>query len=123
VLALGAGAAQIGTAFLACQESGTTDAHRALLFGAGTEHTVLTRAFTGRLARGLPNRWTREMEPRRAELPPFPVQSWFVSQLKAAAVAAQRTDVLSLWAGQIAPNLRHHTASRLMDALLQENNE
>jgi nitronate monooxygenase len=119
-LALGAGAAQIGTAFLACAESGTTDAHRALLFGAASERTVLTRAFTGRLARGLVNRWTDELGPRLGELAPFPAQSWFVSQLRAAAVAAGRTDVLSLWAGQIAPNLKHQTAARLMNALLQE---
>jgi len=116
-LVLGAQAAQIGTAFLACEESGATDEHRALLFGQTTSTTTLTRAFTGRLARGLRNRWTDEMLPRLADLPPFPVQSWFVSQLKRAAVAAKRTDVVSLWAGQIAPNLRHHTAAALMQSL------
>ena len=120
ILALGAGAAQIGTAFLACTESGTTDAHRALLFSDAAERTVLTRAFTGRLARGLVNRWTEELGPRASELAAFPAQSWFVSQLRAAAIAAGRTDVLSLWAGQIAPNLQHHTATALMNALLQE---
>jgi nitronate monooxygenase len=119
-LALGAHAAQIGTAFLACEESGTTDAHRALLFSDRAEHTTLTRAFTGRLARGLTNRWTEEMGPRVAELPPFPIQSWFVSQLKAAAIAAGRTDLVSLWAGQIAPNLRHRTATQLMTSFLEE---
>ncbi len=121
VLALGAGAAQIGTAFLACSESGATEGHRSLLFSDASERTVLTRAFTGRLARGLVNRWTTELGPRTSELAPFPAQSWFVSQLRAAAIAAGRTDLLSLWAGQIAPNLQHHTATRLMNALLEEN--
>ena len=122
-LVLGAQAAQIGTAFLACEESGATDEHRALLFGQKTSTTTLTRAFTGRLARGLRNRWTDEMRPLLAELPPFPVQSWFVSQLKRAAVDAKRTDLVSLWAGQIAPNLRHHDAASLMHSLTtpQEN--
>jgi len=120
VLALGAGAAQLGTAFLACSESGTTEAHRSLLFGEASERTVLTRAFTGRLARGLVNRWTTELDARTSELAPFPAQSWFVSQLRAAAAAAGRTDVLSLWAGQIAPNLKHRTTTRLMTALLEE---
>jgi nitronate monooxygenase len=118
--ALGAQAAQIGTAFLACEESGASDEHRALLFSERAKRTTLTRSFTGRLARGLENRWTLEVGPRVAELPPFPMQSWFTSQLKIAAVAAQRTDLVSLWSGQIAPNLRHHTATQLMHTLTQE---
>ncbi len=120
VLGLGASAAQIGTAFLACEESGTTDEHRALLFDDAARDTVLTRTFTGRLARGIRNRFTREMEARLAELPPFPAQSWFAGQLKAAAVAARRTDLVSLWSGQIAPNLRHHTATELMSSFLED---
>ncbi|MGH6930404.1 MAG: NAD(P)H-dependent flavin oxidoreductase, partial [Dongiaceae bacterium] len=119
-LALGAQAAQIGTAFLACAESGTTDAHREALFGERAEDTMLTRAYTGRLARGLRNRWVEEMAPRTATLPPFPVQSWFVSRLKAAAMKAGRTELVPLYGGQIAPNLRHRTAPALMDALVSE---
>jgi len=107
---------------LACKESGTTDAHRDLLFGEAAEHTTLTRAFTGRLARGIENRWTREMNVSEQPLAPFPVQSWFAGELKAAAIASGRTDLVSLWAGQIAPNLRHKTASDLMNSLLQELN-
>lgn len=119
-LALGAQAVQIGTAFLACDESGTTDAHRDLLFSERAQHTTLTRAFTGRLARGMRNRWTDEMAPRIDALPPFPVTSWFVSKLRPAAVAAGRTDLVSLWSGQIAPNLRHRHAAALMTSLLSE---
>jgi nitronate monooxygenase len=115
--ALGAQAVQIGTAFLACQESGTTDAHRELLFSERSQHTTLTRAFTGRLARGLRNRWTEDMASRIGELPPFPTAGWFVSKLRAAAIAAERTDLISLWGGQIAPNLRHRSAVALMQSL------
>jgi nitronate monooxygenase len=118
VLKLGASAAQIGTAFLACEESGAPAAHRALMFTDRNRSTVLTRAFTGRLARGLENRWTRELATRLAELPPFPIQSWFVGQLRAAALAAGNTDLMSLWSGQIAPNLVHRDASALLDALV-----
>lgn len=118
VLALGAQAAQLGTAFLACEESGAPPAHRELLFSERTHATTLTRAFTGRLARGLANRWTRELAARIAELPPYPIQGWFVSQLRAAAIAAGATDLMSLWSSQIAPNLRHHTASALFDSLV-----
>lgn len=115
---LGAQAVQIGTAFLACEESGTTDAHRALLFTERAQQTTLTRAFTGRLARGLRNRWTDELALRGADLPPFPITSWFVSKLRPAAIAAGRTDLVSLWSGQIAPDLRHYTAVDLMRSLL-----
>ncbi|UXI69973.1 NAD(P)H-dependent flavin oxidoreductase [Tahibacter amnicola] len=116
-LTLGAAAAQIGTAFLACEESGTSDAHRAALFGDGAFHTTLTRSFTGRLARGIRNHWTDAVAKNGHPSAPFPVQSWFLSQLKAAAVAQGRTDLVSLWSGQIAPNLRHRRAADLMHAL------
>ncbi|MFP2908049.1 NAD(P)H-dependent flavin oxidoreductase [Pyxidicoccus sp. 3LFB2] len=119
-LTLGAQAAQIGTAFLACEESGATPEHRAALFSDKSHHTALTRAFSGRLARGLRNRWSEEMGPRTAEQPPFPVQGWFLGQLRPAVVKAGRTDLISLWSGQIAPNLKHHTAKELMDTLVRE---
>ena len=116
--ALGAQAVQVGTAFLACDESGTTDAHRDILFSPRAEHTTLTRAFTGRLARGVSNRWTEEMKSRIDELPPFPTTSWFVSKMRAAAVAAGNAELVSLWSGQIAPNLHHRSAATLMQSLL-----
>jgi nitronate monooxygenase len=119
-LELGAQAAQIGTAFLACAESGTTDLHRGALFSERAHRTTLTRSFTGRLARGIRNRWTDEMGPHRAELPPFPITSWFVSRLRPAAVAAGRDDLISLWCGQAAPNLRHRNAAQLMQTLVAE---
>lgn len=120
VLALGAQGAQIGTAFLACEESAATAEHREILFSAQAEGTMLTRAFTGRLARGVRNRWTEEMADRTGEFPPFPIQGWFMSKLRPAAVKAGRTDLVSLWSGQGAPNLRHRTAPSLMNALLKE---
>jgi nitronate monooxygenase len=120
VLALGAAAAQIGSAFLACEESGASPAHRALLLGGHTTPTVLTRTLTGRLARTFPNRWTEELEARLAELPPFPIQSWFFAKLRAAAIAQGRTELTSLYASQAAPNLRHRTVQTLMEALVAE---
>ena len=115
-LALGAQAVQVGTAFLACEESGTTPAHRQALFAPDAEHSVLTRSFTGRLARGLRNRWTDTLG--SAAVPPFPVTAWFVGQLRAQALAQGRTDLISLWGGQIAPRLQHHRAADLMRELV-----
>ena len=116
-LMLGAQAAQIGTAFLACAESGTNDAHRAALFGEGAEHTTLTRAFSGRLARGLRNGWTDAWRAQGERIAPYPLQGWFAGQLRAAALAAGRTDLISLWSSQIAPNLRHRHVADLLQAL------
>lgn len=120
-LELGAQAAQVGTAFLACEESGASDEHRAVLRSDRAHDTLLTRAFTGRLARGVRNRWTDEMATRLAELPPFPITGFFTSILKRAAVAAGRTDLVSLWGSQAAPNLQHTRAAHLMAALTSEN--
>jgi nitronate monooxygenase len=119
-ITLGASAAQLGTAFLACTESGAPRIHKEALFSEDAHHTALTRAFTGRLARGIENRFTRYSRDRPDAILPFPVQSWFVSQLKAASVAANRSDFVSLWAGQIAPNLRFKTARELMKAIEEE---
>lgn len=117
-LTLGAAAAQLGTAFLACEESGTSDAHRAVLFSPEVvKETTLTRTYTGRLARGVQNRLIRELEMRADEIAPFPVQAFFVSRLKAACAETNRTDLTSLYAGQSAPNLKHRNVADLMDAL------
>jgi nitronate monooxygenase len=94
--------------------------HRAALFGEGAEHTVLTRAFSGRLARGLSNRFTEATRAAGAPFAPYPLQSWLVSHLKAASVARGTSDFVSLWAGQAAPNLRFKSARALMGALEQE---
>lgn len=117
--ALGAQAVQLGTAFLACAESGTNDAHREVLFSPRAHHTVLTRAYTGRLARGIPNRVIEEMEKRTADLPPFPVQAWFLGHLKRAALAAGDEDFASLYAGQAASLLKHRRAADLMAELVE----
>lgn len=119
-LSAGAQAAQLGTAFIACKESGTADIHRDVLFSDRTANTVLTRSYTGRLARGIPNRVIAEFDKRAAELPPFPIHGWFIGQLKAAAMAANIEDFVSLYAGQAAPLLRHRAASDLIAAIRDE---
>ena len=114
---LGAEAAQLGTAFLATELSGTHHAHRDVLFSDRAEKTRLTRAYTGRLARGIDNRVIAEMEKRAGQLPPFPVLAWFLGFLKRAALAAGQEDFASLYSGQGAPILEHRTLDALMDEL------
>ena len=119
-LKLGASAAQIGTAFLACEESNASPLHRAKLFSADAQRTSLTRAFTGRLARSVHNNFIDALAGSEKTLPPYPVQAWLTAQLKAAALAANRADVISLWSGQGAPQLRHRRAAELLHSLVEE---
>lgn len=117
-LALGAAGVQVGTAFLACEESGARDEHRALLFSKRAESTVLTRSFSGRLARGLANRWTREWSGRPTA--PYPLQGYLAGELKRAmrAHGHHAAELSSLWSSQVAPDLRHRTAGLVFDELL-----
>lgn len=115
---LGAEAVQIGTAFLACEESGTTAMHRAELFSVRARRTALTRVFSGRLARGVRNRLMDEGE--NLTVAPYPIQNWLTGQLKRAAIATGRSDLMSLWSGQSAPLLKHHRAQTLMRSLVDE---
>jgi nitronate monooxygenase len=117
-LGLGAQAAQIGTAFLACEESNASPLHRARLFSPDARRTSLTRAFTGRLARSVHNDFIDATRGKDGMLAPYPVQAWLTAQLKAAALAAGRADVISLWSGQAAPLLRHHRARDLFEYLV-----
>lgn len=119
-LTLGAQAVQIGTAFLACRESSASDVHREALFGPEARWTALTRVFTGRLARGIRNRFMDELGVQQERLPNYPVQAWFTAPMKAAAVAQNRPDLMALWAGQAAPLLRHHDARSLIESLVAE---
>lgn len=112
-LALGADAAQIGTAFLACEESNATSLHRQMIFSEAARRTSLTRAFTGRLARSIHNEFVEQLKGMEARLPPYPVQAWLTGRLREAAVKAGRSDIVSLWAGQGAGLLRHRRAAEL----------
>jgi nitronate monooxygenase len=117
-LMLGAQAVQIGTAFLACAESGASQLHRESLRSTGPAKTTLTRAFTGRLARGIRNRLTDELASQVESLLPYPAQAWLTAHLKSAAAAAGRHELLALWSGQSAPLARHRTAPELIAALV-----
>jgi nitronate monooxygenase len=116
-LALGAEAVQIGSAFLATQESGTTAEHRAALLGPARQ-TRLTRAFSGRLARGLPNRLMEDLT-AEGSIEPYPYQGYLLAPIVAAARAQGRTDVVALWAGQASPLIAHRHAGELYDALVR----
>ncbi|HWA63388.1 MAG TPA: nitronate monooxygenase [Caulobacteraceae bacterium] len=100
VLALGAAAAQMGTAFLLADEASSSAPWRAAAAAAPDDATRLTRAFTGRYARGIENRFMREMRTQEADVPDYPVQNRLTKPMRAAAARAGEADMISLWAGQ-----------------------
>jgi nitronate monooxygenase len=112
-LALGAAGVQIGTAYLLSREAKTPEAHRAALGKAAAESTAMTNLFTGRPARGILNRFMREVGPISAEAPEFPLAGGAVQPLRAAAEAAGSTDFSPLWSGQAAALARESGAGEL----------
>ena len=96
VLAAGASAAALGTAFMLCPEAATAHAHREAIAGDGD--TALTRAFTGRLARGIVNRWMREHEASAPSA--YPDVHHLTAKIRAAAREQGDADGFHLWAGQ-----------------------
>ena len=120
VLTLGADAAQVGTAFLACDESGALPVHKEMLFSDEAKYTTLSRAFTGRLGRGITSRLAIDLAGKEKQFLPFPLQGNFMSSLRKAALDQQKWDMILFWAGQIAPILKHNKTSLLMKSLIEE---
>lgn len=116
-LALGADAVQVGSAFLATRESAAVPAYRAVLHSPAAGETVLTRALSGRLARGIPNRIIADLSASGA-IAPFPVQNWLTGRFRPQAAAQGNTELMSLWAGQAASLIRHDTAADVLAELL-----
>lgn len=95
----GAQAVQMGTAFLACKEAGTSAPYKAKLQESAVRKTKTTRVFSGRLARGIENRFMLEMEHNASPILPFPAQNQFTRDLRSASAAKGSADFLSLWSG------------------------
>jgi nitronate monooxygenase len=119
-LALGASAVQMGTAFLACKEAGTNAAHREALKREHDSRTTLTRAFSGRMARGLSNEFIEKWNAAGMTHLPYPWQNAFTQSMRRAAATAKDAGLLSLWAGQGVGMLRETTAAQLMKELEKE---
>jgi len=101
-LALGAEGVQMGTAFLAAEESGASPVHRRTILERRAGVTALTKGFTGRLGRGISNRLMDGLNRAGTEILPYPLQRALVRNVSVAAEAANRPDLLAMWAGQSA---------------------
>jgi nitronate monooxygenase len=122
-MALGAEAVQLGTAFLACEDSGASVLHRKALRGKKAGYTALTKGFTGRLARGIHNRLLEELNREGTAILPYPLQRKLVRNLTIPAEAAGRSDLLPLWAGQSANLSTGIDVSAFLNSLIEEVSE
>jgi nitronate monooxygenase len=122
-LEAGAAAAALGTAFLACPESGAAEAYKRALLGAGADRTVVTRAFSGRPARGVENGFVRALAGHEAAILPFPLQNALTRAMRIAAARAGDAEHLSLWAGQGVARVRALPAAELVRRLVEELDE
>ncbi|HJZ36556.1 MAG TPA: nitronate monooxygenase, partial [Solirubrobacterales bacterium] len=118
VLVAGAAAAQLGTAFMLCPEAATSPAHRLAI--ESEAETDITRAFTGRRARGIVNRFMRTHD--SAAPSAYPEIHHLTSPMRRAARESGDIDRLHLWAGQSHARSRAIPTSDLMDALAAETN-
>lgn len=120
-IALGAVAAQLGTAFVGCPESSAEEAYRKALAGPAAWHTVITKAISGRPARCLENRFTAwGLESADVICPDYPFPYDAGKALHAAAKAAGEYGFGAQWAGQGAPLARAMPAADLVEILADE---
>jgi nitronate monooxygenase len=99
---LGAVAVQIGTAFIGTEESLAIASYKARLEEAKDTDTVLTRAFSGRWARGIRNEMMNEIEQSGLTIPPYPLQNSLTTKLRKLAQQNNDSGYTNLWAGQSA---------------------
>src|ERR1700677_1727365 len=118
--ALGAEGVQMGTVFLACEESGASALHREAILGGKASRTSLTRGFTGRLARGIHNQLLEEINHPGVTVLPYPLQRGLMRSLAIPAQQAGHSELLALWAGQSAGIARHRDVATLLQSLVNE---
>ena len=119
-LAAGAAAAQLGTAFLTTTESGASELHKRTLLATTKDTTVITRAFSGRPARGLANAFTELLVAQPGTILPFPLQNDLTKAMRAAAAKRGDARYVGLWAGQGVARVRALPAAELVKVLVEE---
>jgi nitronate monooxygenase len=120
-LALGADGVQMGTRFLVTAESGVPEGYRRRVAQARDTDTVMTRAVSGRPARGIRNRLVAALEEAGPPGLGYPAQGGASADLRAAAAAADEPELIALWAGQAAGLARSsEPAERLVEEIVAE---
>ena len=115
VIKIGAKAAQLGTAFLTCKEAGTSTIHRHYLLNEQKRKTKITKAFSGRVARGIINIFIEKMEDKT--ILPFPIQNTLTGPIRKVSVSKNNGEYINLWAGENFSKVRSISSDQLMKEL------
>lgn len=110
----GASAVQLGTAFLASQESGAPPIYKRALLEWKSRQTELTRAFTGRWGRAIVNRFIQEIAPFEPDIPPYPIAQSLTRPMRVAALETENPEFMSLWAGEKFSECQELTAQEII---------
>lgn len=119
-LSLGAAAAQMGTAFLCCAESGIHPLYKKLLLNISHDNTTLTRGFSGKLARGIVNKFIIRMQSYEKNILSYPLQNTLTSSMRKESAKQNNTEFMSMWAGQAAYLCKALSATQLIEELSRE---
>jgi len=119
-LALGAAGVQMGTAFLSCPEAGVHAKYKQTLLSLNQDNTTLTRAFSGKLARAIQNKFITRMDENKESILDYPVQNALTSIMRKKAKEQDCIDFMSMWAGQSAQLSRGLHAGELIKQLVDE---
>lgn len=118
--ALGAEGVQMGTAFLTSEESITHDVHKKAVLQSTDTSTVVTRAFSGKYARGIRNSFIEQHKEKEERLPMYPVQNVLTSKIRQEAAKQNKGEYMSLWAGQASSLAREEAAEQIIERVMVE---
>ncbi|MBS4202149.1 nitronate monooxygenase [Bacillus sp. FJAT-49732] len=119
-LCLGAKGVQMGTAFLTCVESGAHEMHKDAILHSTEDQTVLTRAFSGKWARGIKNKFIADLQEHETSFPDFPIQNSLTKDIRKAASVQNNPEFMSLWSGQSLRLAKKQTVETLMKKMIDE---
>ncbi|MCH9756917.1 MAG: nitronate monooxygenase [Gammaproteobacteria bacterium] len=117
---MGAAGVQIGTAFLTTHESGVHPAYKKALLELKTDKTVLTKTFSGKLARGIDNTFIQQMRAHNVPILDYPAQNILTQKVRDAAKRMNNSEYMSMWAGQSAMLCQDCSVSVLIKRLVNE---
>ncbi|WP_126339584.1 NAD(P)H-dependent flavin oxidoreductase [Legionella spiritensis] len=114
-ISLGAGAVQLGTAFIPAHESCASDMYKKAILNSRDKGTRLTRHISGKFARALDNDWIDELE-KRPSLP-YPLQHYLTSEIRTAFVSQNHNEMAAFWSGQGAPSVQGGYVEEVMERM------
>ena len=118
-LMLGAAGVQIGTAFLATPECMASQTYKNALLSASGDDTMMSKAFSGRRARTLVNKFASEMAPID-DWPDFPIMNTLTGPIRKASVKADSPDAIALWSGQAVGLIKQTSTVEVFNQLVSE---